>query len=129
MADLLWHTDPLAVKRVVISTVIELFLNAPADLKMEAGCYRYIAGIEQTVDVAPQQEPVPWLVFAALAVRSNMRSLESRQRSLLCDRATPMVDICHQHAERTLSKPWANKLGLAKSPRASVMTGALSRLS
>ena len=115
MADLLWHTDPLAVKRIVISTVIELFLNAPADLKMEAGRYRYITGIEQTVDVAPQKEPVSWLVFAALAVRSNMRSFESRQSSLPCDRTTPMVDICHQHAERTLSKPWANKLGLTKS--------------
>ena len=115
LADLLWHADPLAVKRVVVSTVIELFPNAPADLKMEAGRHRHIAGIEQAVDVAPQQEPVPWLVFATLAIRPNMRSFESRQRPLLRDRATPMVDICHQHAERTLSKPWANKLGLAKS--------------
>ena len=54
LADLLWHTDPLAVKRVIISTVIELFPNAPADLKMEAGRYRYITGIEQTVDVAAE---------------------------------------------------------------------------
>ena len=115
LADLLWHTDPVAVKRVVISTVIELFLNAPAGLKMEAGRYRYITGIEQTVYVAPQKQPVSWLVFAALAVGSDMCSFESGQCSLLGDRATPMVDICHQHAERALSKPWANKLGLAKS--------------
>ena len=51
LADLLWHTDPLAVKRVIISTVIELFPNAPADLKMEAGRYRYITGIEQAMNI------------------------------------------------------------------------------
>ena len=115
LADIFGCADPLTVKCVVGLAVIKFLPNAPADLEMEAGRYRHIACVEQTVNVPPQQEPVPWLVFATLAVRSNMRSLESRQSPLLCDRATPMVDICHQHAERALSKPWANKLGLAKS--------------
>ena len=78
LADLLWCTDLLTMERVVVSTIFEFFLNLPANLKMEAGRYRHIAGIEQAVDVAPQQEPVPWLVFAALAVRQGAGGTRAR---------------------------------------------------
>lgn len=34
LADIFGRADPLTVKCVIVSTVIELFANAPADLEM-----------------------------------------------------------------------------------------------
>ncbi|MGA7450863.1 MAG: hypothetical protein WBW73_06160 [Rhodoplanes sp.] len=63
----------------------------------------------------PQQEPIPWLVFATITIRPDMRSFESRQGPLLRDSAAPMVDVRDQHAEGTLTKPGADEVRLAKS--------------
>jgi len=71
---LVWRANPSTVKRVVIPAVLELFLDATADLKMETRRHGHITGIEQAVDVASQQESVPRLVFTAVAIGTNMRS-------------------------------------------------------
>jgi hypothetical protein len=97
LPHLFWHANPLTVKRIVVPPVIELLLDAAANLEMETGRHRYVAGVEEAVDVAPQQKSVLWLMLAAVAIRANMSSFESRQRALLSDRAASPVDIRHQH--------------------------------
>jgi hypothetical protein len=42
----------VTVKSVVVLPVVEHFLDAPADLEAQIRRYRYIAGVEQTMDVA-----------------------------------------------------------------------------
>ena len=91
LADILGRASILlTVQRVVVPAVVELLLDAPADLEPQIGRHRHIAGVEQAVDVAPKQKAVSRLVLAAIAIGTDMRSLESRQRPLLRDRAAPM---------------------------------------
>src|SRR5258706_956004 len=80
--------------------------------------HRYIAGIEQTMDVSPQQESVPCLMRAAIAIGAYMRSLQGRQCSLLGNRAAPPIDIRDKHPECSLPEAGANERGAAKTRRA-----------
>src|SRR5258705_8529457 len=104
MADFLRRVDRLAVKRVVVSAVVELLLDPAADLETQVGRDRHVAGVEKAMDIAPQQEPVRGLVLAAIAVGANMPRFQRRQRPLARDRAPSAVDIRDQHPESALSK-------------------------
>ena len=83
--------------------------------KSQIGRYRHIAGVEQAVNVPPQEKAVSRLVRAAFAIGTNMRGLQGRQRPLLGDRAAPSVDICDKHPKCTLSEPRPNEVRLAKA--------------
>ena len=56
-----------------MSAVVKLLLYAVADLEVEIGRDRHIAGVEQAVDVAAQKNAVPGLMFAAVAIGPDMR--------------------------------------------------------
>lgn len=94
LAWFLRNANLLTLQGVVVLAVVEFFPNASANLKVKVRRHRHIAGIEQAVDVTPQQEPVTCLVFTTITIRPDMRSFESRQGPLLRDSAAPMVDVC-----------------------------------
>ena len=71
-----WREDRLAVMLVVVPPVVELLLDAAAHFEAKVGRDGYIARIEQAVDVAPKQETVSGLVFAAVAIGPDMRGFE-----------------------------------------------------
>ena len=115
LADVRGRFDLLTVQRVVVLAVIELLPDAPADLEPKIGRYRHIAGVKQAVNVPPQEKSVPCLVRAAVAIGTNVRSLQGRQRPLLGDRAAPPIDIGDQHPERSLSEARPDEVRLAKA--------------
>ena len=106
------RTDPLTVKGIVMPAVFKLLLDAAADLEVKIGRDRHIAGVEQAVDVAPQQKAVPGLMFSAVAIGSYMRRLKRRQGPLLRDRAAPPVNVGHQHTECALPEAGPDEMGL-----------------
>src|SRR6478609_133094 len=104
LVNVLWRADLLAVKGVVVLPVIKLLPDAPADLEVMLGRYRHVTGVEQTVDVATKEEAVLRLMVTAFTVGSDVRGLQGRQCPLAGDRAAPIVNVCHQNAECTLSE-------------------------
>jgi hypothetical protein len=54
---------------------------------------------------------------ATVAIRADMRGFQRRKSPLLRDRAAPLVNVRHQHAERSLSEPWSDEMRLAKARR------------
>ena len=100
---------------VVVPAVIELLLDSAAHLEVQVGCYSHIAGIEQAVDIAPEQQPVSRLVFASLAVRANVRSLQHRKSPLIGGCTPPLVGICDQNTESALSQPGHDQSRISES--------------
>jgi len=74
--------DPLAVKGVVEAAVLVLLAYAAADLEIEAGRDGDVAGVEQAVDVAAQEDAVGRLVDSSLGVGADVSGVERRQSSL-----------------------------------------------
>src|ERR1019366_5523460 len=107
--------DLVAVKRIVVLAIVELLPDAPADLEVQVGSYGHIAGVEQAMNVPPQQESIGGLVRAAIGIGAYMRSLQGWQRPLLGDRAAPPVDIRDKHPECSLPEAGTYKVRLAKA--------------
>jgi hypothetical protein len=74
--------NELAVQGVVVAAVLELLADAAADLEAQVRGDRHVAGVEQAVDVASEQQAVLGRVLAALAVGADVRRVQGRQRPL-----------------------------------------------
>ena len=114
LRGVLWHVDPLTVKGIVMPAVFKLRLDPEADLEIEIRGDRHIAGVEQAVDVAPQQQSVPHLVGTAVTIGPDVGRLQRRQGPFPRHGATPPVNVGHQHAEGALPQTRANKMRLAE---------------
>ena len=66
-----WRGDRLAVQFVVMPPVLELFLDTAAHLEAQIGRDGDVARIEQAMNVAPKQEPIARVMFAAVAIASG----------------------------------------------------------
>ena len=77
------------------------------------------------MNVAPQEKSIPCLVRAAIAIGTNMRSLQGRQRPLLGDRAAPPIDIRDKHPECPCPRRGRMRCGSPKRARSSAMPGNL----
>jgi hypothetical protein len=55
------RVDRVTVERVVVLSVVELLPDTPADLEAQVRRYRYVAGVEQAVNVPTQEKSVPCL--------------------------------------------------------------------
>ena len=78
LADIPGRLNPLTVKRVVVFAVVKLFPNAAADLEVKVGRHCHIAGVEQAVDVATQEEPVSPFMLATFAIGTDVCRLQRR---------------------------------------------------
>src|SRR5258708_23815791 len=72
------------------------------------------------MNVPPQQQSIPCLVLSAIAIGTDMGSLEGWQRPFLRYCAAQLIDGRDKHPECTLSEAGANELRLAKSRRLNV---------
>jgi hypothetical protein len=109
------HEDRLPVQFIVVPPVVELFLDAAANLEAQIRRHGHVACIEQAVDVAPKQKSVRCLMFAAIAVRANMCGFERWQGSLMRDSAAPIVDVRDENPERALPEARPDELRLAET--------------
>jgi hypothetical protein len=66
-----WRGDRLAVQFVVMPPVLELFLDTAGHLEAQIGRDGDVARIEQAMNVAPKQEPIARVMFAAVAIASG----------------------------------------------------------
>src|SRR5688572_13351849 len=109
------HRGP--VERIVRSAVSIVLLEPRTDLEPVLRCNRDVALIEEPVQVGPKQNAIADIVGTMLRVRLDVRSLQSGQRMLLCDRTRPRVRIHHGDTEDSLAKPWLNQLWRAVAKR------------
>lgn len=96
-------------------SVVELLLDAAAHLETEVRRYCHVAGVEQAMDVAPQQQAVARLVVAAVAKGADVSGFERRQRAFLRHGAASLVDVRHQHTESTLPQAWPDEVRLSEA--------------
>ena len=68
--------DFTPMKSIVFSSVLKLFPNASADLKLESWSDGHVTGVKQAVDVAPQKKAVARFVLASVGIRSDVRRLQ-----------------------------------------------------
>ena len=87
-----WRHDLLAMQRIIVAPVFEFLADPFAHLKAQVGRDRDVAGIEQAVDVAPQQQAIARLVAAAVAIGADVGGLQRRKRPLLRDDAAALID-------------------------------------
>jgi hypothetical protein len=118
---------PLTMKGIIVPAVLELFPYPPADFEVKVGRNGHIAGVEQAMDVATQEEPVGRLVIATDTVGADMSGLQGRQRPLLRHCAAATIDIRHENAEGPLPQAWLDELRLSDSERAMLMGGACAK--
>ena len=100
----------MTMERVVVPSILELFADAPANLKSQVWRYRDVAGVEQAMNVATQEKPVGCLVRAAVTVGADMGGLQGWQCPLLGDRAAPLVNVGDQDPERPLPEAGTNEV-------------------
>src|SRR5579883_2746654 len=105
----------MAVHRVVMTAILEVVFEPPADLEATLIADRDIAKVEQAMNVGPEQKAVRDVVRAAVCVRPDMGGIQDRQGPLAGDRAAALVYIRHRDAECPLAKPRANQCRLAVS--------------
>ena len=77
-----WRHDLLAMQRIIVAPVFEFLADPFAHLKAQVGRDRDVAGIEQAVDVAPQQQAIARLVAAAVAIGADVGGLQRRECAL-----------------------------------------------
>jgi hypothetical protein len=66
------------MQSVVVAPVLELLLDAAADLEPQIRGHGDVAAVEEAVDVTPEQQAVRDVVRAAFGIGSDMRSIERR---------------------------------------------------
>ena len=111
----LGNMDSFAVHGVIVPAVVELLFDPPTDLEIQVGCHRHVSGVQQAVDVSPQQKPVARLMLPAFTVRPDIRGLERWERALLCHSTSSLVDVRHQHTECALSETRPDEMRLAEA--------------
>jgi hypothetical protein len=70
--DIRRRKDRPPVQFIVVLSVVELLLDPAAHLEAKIGRNRHITCIEEAVDIAPKQKPVPRLMLAAVAIGAYM---------------------------------------------------------
>lgn len=65
---------------------------------------RDIAGIEQAMDVSPEQQAVAGLVVTTVAVWADVCGLERWQGALLADGAAAFINIGYHHAQGAVTQ-------------------------
>jgi hypothetical protein len=101
-----------SVKRIVAPPVPVIVTQASAHFQSKIRRYGNVAGIEQTMKVCPEQQPISNLVGPVLRIRADMGGFQGRQRMLVCDRTATTVRVQYSDAERGLPEPRLNKPGL-----------------
>lgn len=76
ISNFLWQCDFAPVQRIVLSPVLEVSLEPPADFDAVLGRYGDVAAIEERVSVAAQQQSVVDTMLAAFGIWPDMRGLE-----------------------------------------------------
>ena len=82
-----------ATEVVVVLPVVEVGVDVVAYLELVVRCDRHVAGIEQLVDIGPQQQPVPDIVLWFFLEGPDVSRLERRKCLLACYSALPPVHV------------------------------------
>src|SRR3569623_2113165 len=83
----------MPLHRIVVRAVVKIRFQPLANGKLILIGHGDIAKIEQTMDVGSQQQSVGYLVLATLPVRSDVSSVEIRQRLFARNRATTVIGV------------------------------------
>jgi len=90
------------MERVVVSPVLEILSDTATHLETELRGGRYVASIEECMEVAPQQEPIVDSMLTADRVGSNVSRFQNGQHAFTRYCTAPLVGVGHEHAECTL---------------------------
>jgi hypothetical protein len=93
---------------VTVASVLEFIAYPAAHLKAAVWRHRYIAAVEQAVDVTTKKEPITRFMFAVIGIRANVCRIQCRKGSLSCDGAAPGVVISDDDTKSALPKARAN---------------------
>lgn len=93
---------------IVVPTVLELLANPPAHLEPTFRRHGHVAPVEECMQVAPEEQPVPRLVRAVGRKGFDVRRLEHRKSPFAGHRATPLVEVGDEYSEGALAKPRIN---------------------
>lgn len=116
-----WECNQLTVERIVSPAVLEVLSESIAHDEMVLGIYRDVALVEESVNIAAEEDPVGDLVDAFIGVRPNVRGLQHRKGVLGGNGAGAPVGSHHLRPENTLAAP-----GVYQDRRAET-SGVLSR--
>ncbi len=94
----------MALQRVVLAPVFELFPNATADLETEVRGDGHIPRVEKTVNVPAKQDPIARIMAAAFGIRPYMCGVEGRQGALTGHGASTVIKIGYEYPERPLTQ-------------------------
>ncbi len=68
----------LAMQAVVLAAIVEILVDAPAHLDVVIGGDRQVSPIEESVEIAAQQQPVVDSMLALGRIGANMGGFENR---------------------------------------------------
>src|SRR5437762_832149 len=92
-ARVLRKANGYAVQLVIVTAVLELFLDSAAHLEVRVGRDGDVAGVEEFVDVRAKEDSVVERVLMDVAVVADVRGLERGKRLLVRHRAAPAVGV------------------------------------
>jgi hypothetical protein len=110
-----WRGDWRAVHPIVITAVLELFLDSPAHFKDELWRNGNVAQIKETVYVSAHQNAIFDFVLASLTVWKDVGGFEGGECAFTSDGAPSPVEIGHEYPEGALAQPRANWNRLAET--------------
>jgi len=92
------------VQSIILAAILEFVANAPADFEPVILSYRDIACVEETMHISPHKNAIRCDVVAAFGVRTNMGSLQGRERAFTGHRASSAVEVSDQQPEGALAQ-------------------------
>lgn len=99
------NCERLAIQRIVMAAVVELFADPAADLDLIVERHREVALIEEIMEIGAEQQAIVHFVRTTFSIRLDVASREGRKRPLSCDGTPAGVGVCDLDSECTLTKP------------------------
>ena len=107
------YLERLTIDRVVVPTVLEFVVDAPADPDVEIEGYREITLVEEVVQIRSQKDAIANKMRSLFGIGLNMACFERRQRSLAGHCTAAIVGIGDKNAKGPLAETGPKYLRLA----------------
>ena len=91
-----------SMKRIIRTTVLIFFFKTATDFDSVFGRNRDITAVKEAVKIAAEKEAIVHSMRTALNKRLDMGCFESRKRMLFGYRASPVIGVRDENAERSL---------------------------
>ena len=115
ISGIVGQTKPLPIKAAIFISVVENRPNSVADHKAEVIINHRVTGIKHAVNISPQKNTVRSSVLPSFGIGLDMRRLQSRQNSAICQRALVLVGFDDRDPERSLSQARQDQMGATET--------------